>query len=111
MTNYSAEKFEAQNASAEREIRERRSIPIDIERENGSGMSAVVTNLSQHGMGGHTDGYLQPFELITIIKKGYGRVVAEVRWIEGKNFGVLFAQPMNVDQFNFTDDNKQQHFI
>ena len=86
-------------------------IHVDIERENSTGFSAIVTNLSTKGMGGHAEGFLQPFELITIIKKGYGRISGEVRWTDGENFGVLFAEPVNVDLFNFTGDNKQKELV
>ena len=111
MTSCNADKFHSQIPAAEREARARKLIRVDIERENGPGFSAIVTNVSEQGMGGGTEAFLRPFELITIIKKGYGRIVGEVRWTEGQNFGVLFSEPVNVEMFNFTDDNKQRHFV
>ena len=110
MTNCNADNVQGQQGSAPRERRARRLIHVDIERKNNSGFPAIVTNLSMQGMGGHTEGFLEPFELITIIKKGYGRIFGEVRWTDGPNFGVLFAEPVNVDLFTFTDD-KQKHII
>ncbi len=92
-------------------MRARKLIHVEIERGDSPAFSAIVTNLSKHGMGGRTDGELQPFDLITIVKKGYGRIAGEVRWVEGKNFGVYFSEPVNVDLFNFADDNKQKHFV
>ncbi|WP_417622705.1 hypothetical protein [Parasphingorhabdus sp.] len=111
MTNSGSDNSQEATPSAERASRARKLIRVEIERENTPVFSALVTNLSAHGMGGRTDGELQPFDLITIIKKGYGRISGEVRWIDGKNFGVYFSEPVNVDLFNFTDDNKQQHFV
>lgn len=111
MTNGTADNIKAQPSSAQRETRARKLIRVDIERENDPGFSAIVTNLSELGMGGRTEGFLQPFELITIVKKGYGRISGEVRWTEGQNFGVLFSDPVDVDQFNFIDNNKQKHFV
>lgn len=111
MTDCNADKLQGQHPSPQRELRARKLIRVDIERENGPGISAIVTNLSEQGMGGRTEGFLQAFELITIVKKGYGRIVGEVRWTDGQNFGVLFAEPVNVDLFNFTDRNKQRHFV
>ena len=111
MTNYNADKIEAQHPSPQRETRARKLIRVDIERENTPVFSAIVTNLCEQGMGGRSEGFLRPFELITIIKKGYGRIAGEVRWTEGQNFGVLFSEPVDVDQFNFADHNKQKHFV
>jgi hypothetical protein len=111
MTDCNADKYHGQIPAAERELRARKLIRVDIERENGPGISAIVTNLSEQGMGGRTEGFIQPFELITIIKKGYGRISAEVRWTEGQNFGVLFSEPVDVNLFNFTNHNNQQHFV
>jgi hypothetical protein len=111
MRDCDADKFSGSGPATERELRARKLIRVDIERENGRGFSAIVTNVSEQGMGGRTEGFVRPFELITVIKKGYGRISGEVRWTEGQNFGILFAEPLNVDLFNFTDENKQQHFV
>ena len=62
-------------------------------------------------MGGHTEGHLSPFEVITIIKKGYGRISGEVRWTEGENFGILFAEPVDIDLFDFSEQNKQEQLV
>ena len=63
-------------------------------------------------MGGRTDSSLLPYETIAVVKKGYGRIAGEVRWVEGDRFGVLFAEAVNIDMFNFADKNKeQQHFV
>ena len=111
MTNGIADNIQAQPSPEQRDTRARKLIRVDIERENNPGFSAIVTNLSELGMGGRTEGVLRPSELITIIKKGYGRISGEVRWTEGQNFGVLFSEPVDVDQFNFIDHNKQKHFV
>ncbi|MGB5723563.1 MAG: hypothetical protein WBM39_04040 [Parasphingorhabdus sp.] len=111
MTNVNADNLPGQVSTAQRDKRACKLIRVDIERENGPGFSAIVTNLSEQGMGGRSEGFLRPFELVTIIKQGYGRISGEVRWIEGQNFGVLFSEPVDVDQFNFTDHNKQKHFV
>jgi len=111
MTNRNVDNVPGQHSSAPREQRARNLIRVDIERENNTGFPAIITNLSTQGMGGHAEGFLQPFELITIIKKGYGRISGEVRWTDGENFGVLFAEPVNVDLFNFTSDNKQKPLV
>ncbi len=111
MTNVNDDKSHEQISPDEREARVRQLIHVELERENGHAFPAIITNLSVHGMGGHSEGYLPPFEVITIIKKGYGRISGEVRWTEGENFGILFAEPVDVNLFNFSDQNKQNPFV
>lgn len=111
MTNGNADKSHEQFPPDEREARVHKLIHVDLEGENSPAFPAIVTNLSSHGMGGHTEGYLRPFEVITIIKKGYGRISGEVRWTEGENFGILFAEPVDVDLFNFSNQNKKKQFV
>ena len=111
MTHCNADRTPGQHPPAQREQRARKLIRVEIERQNAPSISAIVTNLSEQGMGGRTEGMLQAFEMITIVKKGYGRIPGEVRWTDGQNFGILFSEPVDVDLFNFTDHNKQQHFV
>ena len=111
MTNSDFDKSRDEIPSVQREQREHKLIRVEIEREMGPEISAIVTNISEQGMGGRTEGSLQPFDIITIVKKGYGRIPGEVRWVEGRNFGVLFSEPVNVDLFNFAEENKRQHFV
>ena len=97
---------------AQREPRERKLIRVEIERDSGPPIAAIITNISEQGMGGRTDSSLLPYETIAVVKKGYGRIAGEVRWVEGDRFGVLFAEAVNIDMFNFADKNKeQQHFV
>lgn len=112
MTHCNADKFPGQHPPApQRKQRARKLIRVEIERKNKPLISAIVTNLSEQGMGGRTDGLLEAFESITVVKKGYGRISGEVRWTDGQNFGVLFCEPIDVELFNFIDHNKQQHFV
>ncbi|MEO9633688.1 MAG: PilZ domain-containing protein [Parasphingorhabdus sp.] len=93
--------------SDEREERVHRRTDVEIEFDDGRRCSAVVTNLSTHGMGAEMQGSLQPFSLISVIKQGYGRVQGEVRWVDQDRFGVLFAEPVNVELFNGSDCHPQ----
>ena len=111
MRNLAENTSHPQQGAPEREQRFRRLINVEIETENGARFSAIVTNISKHGLGAKTGGILQPFKFIDVIKDGYGRVHGEVRWVDGQNFGVLFSEPVNVEMFNFSDKNEQGHFV
>ena len=94
-----------------REDRHCRLMTVEIERENGRSISAIVNNVSKHGMGGTTQNNLEPFEFIAVVKPGYGRVKGEVRWVDGDRFGVLFSEPINVELFNFVNANDKGYFV
>ena len=111
MRNLANDGSTPQDGPLQRGQRFRRLINVEIENEDGTRFSAIVTNISKHGLGGKTGGILRPFEFIDVIKKGYGRVHGEVRWVDGQNFGVLFSEPVNVEMFNFSEENEQGHFI
>lgn len=86
-----------------REPRIQSHIEVEIEQEFGSNCSAIVNDVSQYGMGVTTNAMLQVFDVITIVKAGYGRFRAEVRWIEGNRLGVLFSEPVGSEFFKLTD--------
>lgn len=111
MNRQGAKGAEGAHSQSYREERVRKLINVEIESDHGTRFSAIVTNLSEHGMGGKTAGILRPFEFITILKKGYGCVQGEVRWVNGEEFGVLFWEPVDVELFNFSDRNEQGHFV
>ena len=111
MTNPNSHESAGSPAPDQREERQQRLIKVVIEIESGIGFSAIVTNISEHGMGGKTQGVLKMSEAVTVVKTGYGRVRGEVRWIQGDRFGVYFDDPIDVDLFNFSDSNEQGHFV
>ena len=102
----------SQNSSplSRREERHRRLVNVEIEMENGTSIRAIITNISKHGIGGITQGTLRPFEFVSVVKQGYGRARGEVRWVDGENFGILFSEPINVEQFNFSQANDKGYF-
>lgn len=101
----------AHSGSAKREKRFRKLISIQMEAESGAKFSAVVTNLSKRGLGGKTSGFLKKLDRVTIYKEDFGRVDAEVRWVEGERFGLAFANPISIEQFNFLNKNGKGHFV
>ncbi|GAB5486501.1 MAG: hypothetical protein Pars2KO_00710 [Parasphingorhabdus sp.] len=83
--------------TSQREMRFQSHIEVEIEREFGPSSSAIVTDVSEFGMGVTTSALLQAFDVITIVKMGYGRIRAEVRWVNGNKVGVLFSEPVGMD--------------
>lgn len=97
--------------AAKRETRFRKLISVRIEAESGARFPAVVTNLSKRGMGGKTSGLLKKGDRVVIVKEDFGRVGAEVRWVDGERFGLAFSDPISVEQFNFLNKNDKGHFV
>lgn len=87
----------------QREARFESHFEVEIEQDFGPNSAATVNDVSQFGMGITTSALLQAFEVITIVKAGYGRIRAEVRWVEGNKIGVLFSEPVGMDFYHFTD--------
>mgnify|MGYP001954433277 FL=1 len=98
-------------SSAQREERYRKLINVQIKTECGRIFSAIATNISSHGMGGKTAGLLGEREKIKLTKEGFGKVKGEVRWVDGQRFGMLFFEPITVEQFNFFNKNGKGHFV
>lgn len=102
---------EHSDSPEQRESRARKLINVEIQSADGHKYSAIVTNLSRHGMGGKTQAMLKALEQITVTKQGYGQLEGEIRWVDGQYFGVYFAEPIDVERFNFSGDNQQGHFV
>ena len=81
----------------QRESRIESHIEVEIEQDYGPSSPAIVNDISEFGMGVTTSALLQAFDVITIVKLGYGRIRAEVRWVEGNKIGVLFSEPVGLD--------------
>ena len=84
----------------QRETRIESHVEVEIERDFGSNIPAIVHDVSQHGMGLTSKAMLQVFDVITIVKSGYGRIRAEVRWIEADQIGVLISEPVGMEFFD-----------
>lgn len=82
---------------AQRETRITSHIEVEIEQEYGPRSPAIVNDISQFGMGVTTSAMLQAFDVITIVRAGYGRIRAEVRWVDGDRIGVLFSEPVGLE--------------
>lgn len=87
---------------AQRETRIESHIEVEIEQEFGPNSTAIVHDVSQFGMGLTTNAMLQVFDVITIVKSGYGRMRAEVRWIDADKIGILFSEPVGMEFFDST---------
>ncbi len=85
---------------ARREARITSHVEVEIEQEYGPSSLAIVNDISQFGMGVTTSAMLQAFDVITIVKLGYGRIRAEVRWVDGDKIGVLFSEPVGMDFYH-----------
>ena len=97
--------------SAKREKRYRKLISVLVETESGAKFSAVVTNLSKRGLGGKTSGFLEKADHVSIVKEEFGRIDAEVRWVDGERFGLAFSNPISIEQVSFLNKNEQGHFV
>jgi len=71
----------------------------------------MVRNLSTFGLRASAPIKLQIGQSIKIKKAGFGIVPGTVRWVNGDEFGMQFDQAINVDLFNFGDDNSKGHFV
>lgn len=97
-------KIQDSSSISMREARVESHIEVEIEQEFGSNSPAIVNDVSQHGMGVTTNALLQVFDVITIVKSGYGRIRAEVRWVEDDKIGILFSEPVGMEFFNIVGE-------
>lgn len=88
---------------ANREARVESYIEVEIEQDFGASVPAIVRDVSEYGMGLTTSAMLQVFDVITIVKSGYGRIRAEVRWVDADRIGVLFSEPVGMGFFDSTN--------
>ena len=94
-----------------REPRLRKLVKIEILRDGRGPVDAFVRNLSSFGLCARSDEIPVSGETISIRKEGYGELRATVRWTSATEFGVQFAERINVDNFNFGQQNKDGHFV
>jgi len=63
---------------------------VVIEREGGRSFVAIATNYSASGLRLESKAHVEPLDILTVVKRGYGRLRSEVRWVECGSFGVVF---------------------
>ncbi len=95
----------------DREHRARLLIKIQIVPDGANIIDAFVRNLSSYGLCARTACVPAPGEIISIRKEGFGEVQATVRWANAREFGAQFDERIDVDQFNFGNQNKDGHFV
>ncbi|MEO9469639.1 PilZ domain-containing protein [Parasphingorhabdus sp.] len=95
----------------DREHRARLLIKIQIIPDGAKIFDAFVRNLSSLGLCARTESIPKPGEKILIRKEGFGEVQATVRWANAREFGVKFAERIDVEQFNFGNLNQDGHFV
>jgi len=101
--NYPDQKIVQADGSS-REKRYQIEAFVEIETDSGPVVLATTLDVSRHGMGAMTRERLQPFDLVTVVKPGYGRIRGEVRWVIGEKIGLLFAEPINVQLFRISGE-------
>lgn len=88
----------------DREPRSRRLIKAVIESPRFGKIAATIRDLSNHGMGGKTQGQLVAGEEITISAGRSAGYPATVRWFRDGNFGLYLDDPIDLRAFLFTGD-------
>ncbi|QTD56516.1 PilZ domain-containing protein [Parasphingorhabdus cellanae] len=94
-----------------REPRIRKLVKIELFADDSGPHDSIVRNLSTFGVRATSPVTLQPGQLVEIKKAGFGSVSGTVRWVSGREFGMQFDEPINIDQFNFGRDNDRGHFL
>lgn len=61
-----------------------------IERDDGRSFVAIATNYSAGGLRLESKARVEPLQRLTVVKRGYGRLRSEVRWVECSSFGLVF---------------------
>ncbi|MEO0441601.1 MAG: hypothetical protein AAF067_12100 [Pseudomonadota bacterium] len=110
-TGAEQQRTDAEGQNVLREPRLRRLVKIEIIRDGRAPADGFVRNLSSFGLCARSAEIPIAGETISVRKEGFGELRATVRWTSDTEFGVQFAERINVDHFNFGAQNKDGHFV
>lgn len=88
-----------------REQRQSRLIQVTIKTGLGVQFDAYVANMSLHGMGIRSKEPVFSGERVEILKKGFHSITGTIAWAAKGRFGIQFAEPLNLQAFEFKDQN------
>lgn len=94
-----------------REPRIRKLVKIELFTDSAGPYDALIRNISTFGIRATAPVHLQVGQPVKIKKSGFGTVSGHVRWVDGQEFGMQFNRAIDVDLFNFSDENRVGHFI
>ncbi len=94
-----------------REPRIRKLVKVELFADGSGPHDSIVRNLSTYGVRATSPIKLQVGQSVEVNKRGFGRVSGTVRWFSGREFGMQFDEPINIEQFNFETQNDQGHFV
>lgn len=66
----------------------------------GRAATAIVQNVSAHGLMVEIDPRFVPGRPVAVEMTGLGRVAARIAWTRDGHAGVAFVEPLTVDQIN-----------
>ncbi|HEY9090510.1 PilZ domain-containing protein [Parasphingorhabdus sp.] len=94
-----------------REPRIRKLVKVELLTASSGPYDAMIRNISTFGVRATAPVKLQVGQTIKLKKPGFGSISGNVRWVDGREFGMQFDQAIDVDLFNFGDRNRSGHFI